>query len=230
RSDDAGRDPFVDRARAVARVALVAHLRDELLVGERRLPEDARLAHRPGERLLDVDVLARVHRRLGDDGVQVIGRGDDDAVDPLLLVEHLAKVEVLLRGVELLFELYGIGIDALVAARTQLGDAVLRREVHVDVAHGHELLRRGESVCVHRALPAEPDAGEVHGVTRRLVARAAEHVPRNDHGNVLRHDGARGELAGIGDEVATRDGFVVFAHSLLVRWIEGGWFPAPSLL
>ena len=46
-------------------------------------------ADRARQRLLDVDVLAELHRRHRDDGVVVIGRGDDHRVDVLLLLEHL---------------------------------------------------------------------------------------------------------------------------------------------
>ncbi len=60
--------------------------------------------HRPAERLLHVDVLAGVHRGRRNHRVHVIGRGDDDRVDVLLLVEHLAVVPVPLHFRQLLVD------------------------------------------------------------------------------------------------------------------------------
>ena len=74
-------------------MALVAHLRGDLGLG--RAPgELPRLGHRPGQRLLDVDVLAEIHRRQRDGRVHVIGRRHDHRVDVLLLLEHPAVVLV----------------------------------------------------------------------------------------------------------------------------------------
>ena len=50
---------------------------------------------RVGQRLLAVDVLAQADRHQRRDGVRVVGRGDDDGVEVLALVEHLAEVDVL---------------------------------------------------------------------------------------------------------------------------------------
>ena len=46
-----------------------------------------------GQRLLDVDVLARLAGPDGGQGVPMVGRGDDDGVD-VLVVEQLADVAV----------------------------------------------------------------------------------------------------------------------------------------
>ena len=95
-SEHAGGDQLVDAPRAFHGVALIAHLRDDLRLA-RRPREESRLLHGVRERLLHVHVLARLHRDVRGDGVQMIGRGDDDGVDVPLLVEHRAEVVVLLR-------------------------------------------------------------------------------------------------------------------------------------
>ena len=83
-------------------MTLIPHLgHDARLLGGSR--EDARFVNRIGERLLHIDVLSCLHRHVGDDGMGVIGRGDDDRVDVLLLLEHLPEVGVFRRfGVDLL--------------------------------------------------------------------------------------------------------------------------------
>ncbi len=77
-ADRAGHEVFLAAPRLVLRVALVAHLRDDLLLG-RLLRQVPRFVHRPAHRLLHVDVLAEIHRRRRDHRVHVIGRRDDDA-------------------------------------------------------------------------------------------------------------------------------------------------------
>ena len=74
-------------------LALVAHLGDDLVLAG-RLGDGAGLEHRVRQRLLAVDVLAGPHHGHRDRGVRVVRRGDDDGVDVLLLLEHLAEVEV----------------------------------------------------------------------------------------------------------------------------------------
>ena len=95
-ADRARLHPLHRLAAVVPRVALVAHLRDDL----RRLPrlarQRARFVDRPGQRLLHVDVLAEIERGHRDRRVHVIRRRDDDRVDVFLLLEHLAVVGVAL--------------------------------------------------------------------------------------------------------------------------------------
>ena len=72
---------------------MVAHLRrDPGLL--RDAGDEARLTDVVGERLLAVDVLAGLHRQDRDVRVQVVGRGDEDGVDGLLLLEHDPEVFV----------------------------------------------------------------------------------------------------------------------------------------
>ncbi len=82
-------------------MALVAHLRRDFraLRLARELP---RFGDRPRQRLLDVHVLAEIHRGQRDGGVHVIRRRDDDGVDVLLLLEHLPVVLVA-RGARQMF-------------------------------------------------------------------------------------------------------------------------------
>ena len=87
---------LVAEASLVARVALVAHLRHELGIVLGLLRQHACFVDRPAQGLLDVDVLAGIHGRDRDRRVHVIGGGDDDRVDVLLLLEHLAIVAILL--------------------------------------------------------------------------------------------------------------------------------------
>ena len=88
----------LDQVRRAA--ALGAHLHDPLVLagrGQHGLP----LGHVDADRLLDVDVGAGLDGRDHRQGVPVVGRGDQDDVEVLLL-EHLAVVAVgarrLLRG------------------------------------------------------------------------------------------------------------------------------------
>src|SRR5207302_3958828 len=83
-----------DATRALTRVTLVAHLRDDLVLA-RQSSQETRLVHGPRERLLAVDVFLCAHRRRGDRRVHVIRRCDDDAVEILLLRQHLAEIGVL---------------------------------------------------------------------------------------------------------------------------------------
>ena len=73
-ADGAVPDPFADEARALAGVALVPHLGDD--VGRLgRLGQDAGLFDCVGQGLLDVDMLAQLDGGHGDDGVVVVGGG-----------------------------------------------------------------------------------------------------------------------------------------------------------
>ena len=143
-ADVAALDVLESLARVVERVPLVAHLGGDLGLG-RLLRQGAGLVHRPAQRLLHVDVLAERHRRHGDRRVGVVGRRDDDAVDVLLLRQHLAVVLVALR-------LAGLGDQGLDVGGTPLGGlqpgrgrhraagALRRRRVRVG-------LERRRSVC-----------------------------------------------------------------------------------
>ncbi len=167
-ADEAGLHPLADQARALHRVALVAHLR-----GLRRAPPGLRhqgthLVQRARQRLLAVDVLAGLERSHGDGRVGVVGGGDGDGVDALrVLVEHLAEVAVPLRP-RVAQEGVVAGLPVHVAERV---DRLAADTGHVRAAH-----------------PPHPDAGDAQRVARRAVA-PPQHVPRDD---VERPEGPRG--------------------------------------
>jgi len=76
-------------------VTLIPHLRGKFGFG-RTFRQLAGFGDRPSKGLLDIDMLADVHTRESDGGMHVIGSGDDDGVDVLLLVEHDAIIVVAL--------------------------------------------------------------------------------------------------------------------------------------
>jgi len=101
-ADGAAANVLVAGARAVARVSLVPHLRDDGGFLLRLLRQRTRLLDRPAEWLLHVDVLVQIHGREGYDCVHVIRCRDHDRIDVLLLVEHPAIVAVSLQPRDLL--------------------------------------------------------------------------------------------------------------------------------
>ena len=98
-------DPLDRLAMPLARAAMVAHLRRHA-----RLLRDARdqtrLTDVVRERLLAVHVLAGLHREDRDERVQVVGRGDEDGVDRLFLLEH--DPEVFVRRARVIRRLAGV--------------------------------------------------------------------------------------------------------------------------
>ena len=151
--------PLVDQPVALEGHALVAHLRGDLVLA-RGLGQGAGFVEGAGQRLLAVDVLAPLDGRHGDDRVRVVGRADDDRVDALLPVEHLAEVLVL-GGLGVLLERVG-------------------RVAPVHVAQGHDVLA-GDLLDVPAALAADAHAGDVQLLAWWRLAGPAKHVPRNDH-------------------------------------------------
>ena len=92
-ADRAVLDPLDRLAMPLARAAEVAHLRRHpCLLRDAR--DETRLTDVVRERLLAVDVLAGLHREDRDVRVQVVGRGDEDGVDGLFLLEHDPEVFV----------------------------------------------------------------------------------------------------------------------------------------
>ena len=181
RADGPGGDPFLHQPQPLFRVALVAHLGDDLVLPG-GLGQRTRLADRPRERLLHVHVLAKLHRRHRDDRVIVVGGGDHDRVDVLLRLEHLPEVLVHLRLRELLRNavLHQLGL------RGFAGVAVAERDDVVALGHVHQV-RRAHAVGV-------ADDRDVDGVARRLEA-GAEHVARHDREAGGGGGGGRHELA-----------------------------------
>ena len=133
-----------------------------------------------GERLLDVDVLARLHRGPGDRGVEVVGGGDEHRVQVGFAVQQFAEVGVLPGLQELLLP----AVALLAGVAVAVDEAFLDAPVHdapVHVADRGDVFG-AELLGVLRALTADPDDREVEAVGGRLVAGSAEHVAGNDHG------------------------------------------------
>ena len=213
RADDAGRDPVVDAAGSFAGMSLVAHLRGDLRF-RRHTGQEPRLVHGIRERLLDVDVLAELHRGDRHRGVQVVGGGDDDRVDVALLVEHLAEVGVLggLRvGVP---ELDGRWRDHAFAVGSEAAGQLAFAVGGIDVADGGEVLAGiDEFGDVAHAHAAKADAGEVECVGwGPAEGRGAEDMSGDDHGTER-------ELGAVGHEVPAGE---VTGHGRVAGWGGGG--------
>jgi len=87
-TDGARTNVFDGRAPIIGGMSLIAHLRGDFgFFGAACKP--ASLFDRPGQRLLHVHVLAKIHGRQGDRGVHVIRGRDQDGVDVLLALKHL---------------------------------------------------------------------------------------------------------------------------------------------
>ena len=204
-------DVLVHQARVVGRVALIAHLRHDLRV-DRLLRQRATLLHRPRQGLLDVDVLAEAHRCRRDHGVGVIGRRDQHRVDVLLLLQHLAVVDVARRLTGLVAQRLHAGELGLRAGalpcrhRARLGQALLGRGrllreavertagvAPVHVAERHDVLA-GEAGQVRPPHATHADTGHVDEIARWCLP-LAEDVAGNDGQPGRRHRGAAHELA-----------------------------------
>ncbi len=85
-------DPLARLAAAADGAILGTHL-DNPAITSRRLDHLPALVDRPAERLLAIDVLARLAGQHGDGGVPVVGRGHEHGVD-VLAVEDAAKILV----------------------------------------------------------------------------------------------------------------------------------------
>ncbi len=93
--DRAGLDVFDREASVVERMALIAHLRGDFgfLGALRQLPS---FIDGPGERLLHVDVFTESHGGESDRRMHMVRSGDEDSVDILLVLEHVAIVLIAL--------------------------------------------------------------------------------------------------------------------------------------
>ncbi len=148
--------------------ALGAHLHDPLVLAGRG-QHGLALGHVDADRLLDINIGARLDGRDHRQGVPVVGRGDQDDVQVLLL-EHLAVVgegaRSLLRGLPVGDDVGGLGQHLL-----------------VDVAQRDDLDRRDldQPEQVRLAVPAAADqshalgfpAGRAEGSPRRSCEREA---------------------------------------------------------
>jgi hypothetical protein len=144
-------------------------------------------------------VLPGPHRREADEGVEMVGRGDQHRVDRLLLLEHhpevfvdRARVVGRLGAVVLLdFGLHraAAGLPLVVPALQvpRLGGVGERDDLGVIFLE--------ESPGVGPPLAAGADDGDVHLVARRDELLAAEDMPRHDGEGGGRRGGRLDELS-----------------------------------
>ena len=177
--DHARLHPLVDPPRFVAGMALVAHLGNDagLLRNSRQHP---RLVDRVRQRLLHVDVLAGLHRRLGDVRVRVIGRRHHHGVQPFFPVQHFPEVHVLPSRQELLPPPPSLlAGGAVVVGQPLLNATMHHAEVHV--ADGRDVLVAQLQRDLG-SLAAYADDADRKALRRRLAPRAAQHPAGHDHG------------------------------------------------
>ena len=113
------------------------------------------------QRLLAIDVLAQFHGRGRDDGVRMVGHGDIDGIEALLLFEKLAKILITFGGGKVLFQ-------------------VVNR-ARIDIAQGDEVFRRAP-LRVTAALSRVADLRDVQPAVQILSAqqiRARQNRPRH---------------------------------------------------
>ena len=162
-----------------------------LLVARRRLDHLAAFPHGVRRRLLDEHVLAGLEPPDGGERVPVIGRGDDDGVD-VLVVEDAAQV------------LHELRLERRHVREPRVVDA-LGREVRVDVAERLDLdVGEAREPALERvALPANADVGDDHAIVGaedapadlcRGAGRRAEQAPA-DHDSRRRRAELRPEVA-----------------------------------
>src|SRR5687768_2076784 len=199
RPDDSRLDPLVDQAGTFARVSLIAHLGHELRVGERRRPQDARFVNRVCERLLHVDMLARIHCGFRDHSVQMVGRRNYNSFDVALFIEHFPEIRVPGCLRELLLKLEAVGellpFTRLAARVAELVTHVLLDERHVDVGNGDDVFGRSKAEGDFGAASTEANNGDVQRVAGRLKSDTTENVAGHDHYSQTKLATGRDELA-----------------------------------
>ena len=220
--DGAGLYKFDSSFGVVERATLVAHLSDELglILGLGR--KFAALIDGPAKGFLNVDMFVEIHGRESDGSVHVVGSGDNDAVDVLLLFEHLAVVGIALGfGDDIVFQMKDIfeasfglggigrghGLDGTGGVRMidvllEVGSIGIETGkflvgvAPVDIAKRYDILagKIDEIAATHST---DADASDVYDVAGRNEA-ATENVPRED----AERSTSNGRL---GDKVASRN-------------------------
>ena len=156
RSDGPAADELHDAPAVIPGVALIAHLRDKTGIVLREPLKDPALPHRPGKRLLNIDVQAALHRHLCGDGVVMIGRGDQNRLDVLSRIEHATVVGEPLGLVIGGFQRFPVGAHASVPVKKRASDPL-----RVGVGEGDDVLsHKGGHVAGSHAAGA--DRSDVH--------------------------------------------------------------------
>lgn len=150
-SDRAGPDHFCTLPRALVRVTLVAHLRSHSILFS-SLQQFTAFPNRMRQRLLDVYMLAALHRVNCSRCMHVIRNCNDDRIDSVAArVEHLPVIFVLR--------------NAWIAQEHLLG------ALFVHIAQRHDVFRFGASRNVALGFPAGSDRGNIELLVRRFVAQ-----------------------------------------------------------
>ncbi len=172
-ADSARPDILTQAAGFSGGLALVAHLRHNFgLVGGRR--QAPRFPYRVRKRLFAIDVLPALDGLHGREGMMMIGRRDDNSVDLLHLVEHLAVIGELLR----------LGILLEDVARVVL----------IYVAKGNNVLALHVAQVI-TALAADANAGDIKLLIRGGCPAQAQHTARHHQESGSGEGGATQELA-----------------------------------
>ena len=150
---------FAELARAFGSLALVAHLRGDFFLA-RGLGELAGFPDGMSERLFAIDMLAKLDGVHGGEGVMMIRSGDDDRVDVLLFIEHLAIIFILFR-----FRKFFEGAGAVRP---------------IDIAKCDDVFA-AHSIDIAGALAGDADGGDVQAFIGGLRAVQTEHIGRDDH-------------------------------------------------
>ena len=223
-------DHLTGLADEVAGVALVPQLGRH--AGLFRHPGHlARLPDVVGERLFAIDMFALAHRRYANISVQVIGRGAEDGIDGLLLLQHHAEVLVvghfevgrLLRVMLFDFRLHGQ------AARVALEIEGIQIFGFDGVSHRDDLRIREveEAADVGPALPAAANDGNIDLLAGRDEPRAAEDVAGN---YTERRHGGRGAADELAPAHAGVGGLLLFhILTVLTRSAKRRWDQAVRL-
>ena len=204
RTDDAGHQDFLDRAPRRRRVALVAHLRRQLRVLRRGLPNEPGFPDVVGERLLAVDVLAVRQRQVGRERVRVLGRRDHDGVEGVRLVEHAPEVVELLR----LREPLGRGVHRVLVHVAEDDDVLVRMRSRRCAVPRLGRGRPGAMVSSPRLARARPPQAmnAMFSLSLRFRPRSSAGAPANAPA-----------AARVADELATRDPTLAFTHGVSLQ-------------
>jgi hypothetical protein len=153
-ADDAVADQLRRHAEFLGRALLGAGL-EHALGGAHRFHQLDGFAHTVGQRLLAIDIFAGFHRRDGNVGMPVVGRGDHSDVD-VLSGQELAEVVVRIAAFVL-----RAGLGRVEIVHSFLG---VLAAGGVDIADGHDLnvipIEEIAEVSVHLVSHADASDGE----------------------------------------------------------------------
>jgi len=159
RADGVIQNVFAESASVFRSLALITHLSGDFVFA-RGLSDLPSFPNGMDQRLFTIDVFAEFDCGHENEGMEVIGRGDHDGVDILLLVQHLPKIS----------EDFCFGIFFEDASGV----------VGVDVAEGDNIFA-AELFEVGCALTTNANAGNVEFFAGWSFSVEAENVAWDDH-------------------------------------------------